>query len=110
MLRDIGEHESARSEYEEALSHNPKYVPARVLLGVTLFALGHRADAEQAWKTALEHDPDNKLAQMYLRMIHGNTLQSLPPPRPNVSSMEEVFRLAESRPDIQAPPPDKVDE
>jgi tetratricopeptide (TPR) repeat protein len=106
VLRDMGELGPARREYEEALKSNPNYAPARVLLGVTLFSLGQREEAEKQWAQALATDPSNKSAQMYLRMVRGNTLRSQPPPRPSTNEMERIS-LADSRPDIQAPPPDK---
>jgi tetratricopeptide (TPR) repeat protein len=79
VLRDLGDLEGARAEYEEALAHNPRYVPARVLLGITLFTLGRRPEAEQQWEKVLETDPQNKSAQMYLRMVRANALRPSAP-------------------------------
>jgi tetratricopeptide (TPR) repeat protein len=105
----MGELDAARREYEETLKYNPKFTPARVLLGVTLFSQGKNADAERAWEEALAQDPDNKSAGMYLRMVRGNALKTTPPTRPNIGEMDS-FSLAESSPYIEAPPPDKLDD
>jgi cytochrome c-type biogenesis protein CcmH/NrfG len=43
-------------------------VPARVLLGVTLLSLGEADAAAEEWRKALEVEPDNVPARMYLRI------------------------------------------
>ena len=48
----------------------PSYLPARILLGVTLLAQGDLDRAEAAWNGALEIDPTSTVAKMYLRMLH----------------------------------------
>jgi tetratricopeptide (TPR) repeat protein len=68
LYRDAGDLPRAREQYEAAKSANPKYVPARVLLGVTLFSLGDSTAAVGEWREVLEIDPENKSAQMYVRM------------------------------------------
>ena len=68
LYRDAGDLQRAREQYEAAKSANPKYVPARVLLGVTLFSLGDSTAAVAEWREVLEIDPENKSAQMYVRM------------------------------------------
>ena len=68
LYRDAGDLARAREQYEAAKSANPKYVPARVLLGVTLFSLGDSTAALGEWREVLEIDPENKSAQMYVRM------------------------------------------
>jgi tetratricopeptide (TPR) repeat protein len=69
LYRDAGDLQRAREQYEGAKSSNPKYVPARVLLGITLFSLGDNAGALVEWRDALGIDPENKSAQMYVRML-----------------------------------------
>ena len=69
LYRDAGDLARAREQYEAAKAANPKYAPARVLLGVTLFSLGDSAAAVSEWREVLEIDPDNKSAQMYVRML-----------------------------------------
>jgi Flp pilus assembly protein TadD len=74
LYRDAGDLPRAREQYEAAKNSNPKYVPARVLLGITLFSLGDSAGALHEWRDALDIDPENKSAQMYVRMLetHSN--------------------------------------
>jgi tetratricopeptide (TPR) repeat protein len=69
LHRDGGNLVMARQCYEAARAANPKYVPARVLLGVTLLALGASELAVVEWREALALDPENKSAKMYLRMV-----------------------------------------
>jgi len=69
LYRDAGDLVRAREQYEAAKNANPKYVPARVLLGVALFSLGDSAGALTEWQESLAIDPDNKSAQMYVRML-----------------------------------------
>jgi tetratricopeptide (TPR) repeat protein len=73
LYRDAGDLPRARAQYEGAKSSNPKYVPARVLLGITLFLLGDNPAAMHEWREVLDIDPENKSAQMYVRMVetHG---------------------------------------
>jgi tetratricopeptide (TPR) repeat protein len=66
--RDMGDLAFAREAYETACKTAPRYVPARVLLGVTLLALGLPDEAIGAWREALSIEPENKSAKMYLRM------------------------------------------
>jgi tetratricopeptide (TPR) repeat protein len=65
VYRDMGVHDAAIIEFEHAKRIRPDYVPARIHLGVTLFSLGRR-DAAIA---VLATDPDNKSAQLYIRMV-----------------------------------------
>ncbi|WP_437810579.1 tetratricopeptide repeat protein [Sorangium sp. So ce1078] len=68
MYRDAGNLALAREHYAAARDANPKYAPARVLLGVALHALGASELAIAEWREALAMEPDNKTAKMYLRM------------------------------------------
>lgn len=69
LYRDGGELKLALEHYSFACAANPAYVPARVLLGVTLLAMGSANEAVAEWNQALAIDPHNKHAQMYLRMV-----------------------------------------
>ncbi|AUX47238.1 hypothetical protein SOCE26_087500 [Sorangium cellulosum] len=69
MYRDAGNLALAREHYTAARDANPKFAPARVLLGVALLALGAADQAIAEWREALAIDPDNKMAKMYLRMV-----------------------------------------
>ena len=69
FYRDSGSLASALEHYSAARNANPKYVRARVLLGVTLLSLGHPEEAAAEWSEVLAIDPDEKSAKMYLRMV-----------------------------------------
>jgi tetratricopeptide (TPR) repeat protein len=80
LYRDGGDLQRAREQYEAAKNANPRYVQARVLLGVTLFSLGDSAGARHEWNEVLAEDPENKSAQMYVRMLetHGAPQEDKP--------------------------------
>ena len=69
LYRDDGNLPLARRCYEAARTSNPRFVPARVLLGVTLLTLGSADEAITEWREALSIEPDNRSARMYLRMV-----------------------------------------
>jgi tetratricopeptide (TPR) repeat protein len=73
LYRDAGDLPRARDQYETAKNVNPKYVLARVLLGVMLFSLGDSPGALNEWREVLAIDPDNKSAQMYVRMLESQS-------------------------------------
>lgn len=79
LYRDSGELDKAREQYAAAKEANPKFVQARVLLGVTLLSLGDIAGALEEWRTVISMDPNNKSAQMYVRMVE---IQTRPGPNP----------------------------
>jgi tetratricopeptide (TPR) repeat protein len=71
LHRDDNNLTAARQCYEAARAQNPTFVPARVLLGVTLLALGATEEAAAEWREALTLEPENRSAKMYLRMVEG---------------------------------------
>jgi predicted negative regulator of RcsB-dependent stress response len=71
LYRQQGDLEAARFELEEAVDSKANYVPAHVALGVVLLALNQKERAMDRWRAALEIDPENKAAAMYLRMTEG---------------------------------------
>lgn len=83
VLRASGDLRGAVHQFEQAIRHNAKYVPAYVSLGVTLFALGRPTDARAQWERAIEIEPENRNAQMYLRMLEQAPLTPsvMPPPK-----------------------------
>jgi tetratricopeptide (TPR) repeat protein len=82
LYRDAGNLALARDHYEAARAANAKFVPARILLGVTLLSLGLTDGAVAEWRDALAIDPDNKSAKMYLRMVETQRNSRRPPPPP----------------------------
>ena len=67
IYRDMGNLAFAREAYEKAMEAAPRYVQARVLLGVTLLAQGLTDQAIGEWREVLTIEPENKAAKMYLR-------------------------------------------
>ncbi|MCP4676116.1 MAG: tetratricopeptide repeat protein [Deltaproteobacteria bacterium] len=67
--RDAGDLEAACDEFEKVKVEKPNYLPARISLGVTYFALDERELAKKEWEAVLELDSANKTAGMYLRMV-----------------------------------------
>lgn len=94
LHRDGGNLPMAREHYATACTVNPKFVPARVLLGVTLLALGHTDEALAEWKAALAIDPANKNAQMYTRMAEAQKAQKAQ----KAANAAHTKRAAESSP------------
>lgn len=82
VYRQLLDLAAARFELDEALRIKPSYVPARNALGVVLLVLGERQAAITEWQRALQNEPDNKSAQMYLKMAQNPPVRSDPPPRP----------------------------
>lgn len=84
LYRDEGNLALAREHYQAARDANARYVPARVLLGVTLLSLGEIDAAEGEWRSVLEIEPENRAAKMYLRMVEAQKSsrgRTAPPPR-----------------------------
>lgn len=71
LYRQQGDLDAARFELEEAVDARPAFVPAHIALGVVLLALGDKDKALVRWRRALEIDPENKAAAMYVRMTEG---------------------------------------
>jgi len=67
LYRQQGDLAAARFELEEAIQHRPTYVPAHTALGVVLLQAGDPDGARSQWRRALELDPQDKAAGMYLR-------------------------------------------
>ena len=86
LYRDDQNLALARRCYEAACAANPRFAPARVLLGVTLLSLGAPDEATAQWTEALAIEPDNRSAKMYLRMVEaqrsGRAAQTAPPEEP----------------------------
>jgi tetratricopeptide (TPR) repeat protein len=85
LYRDDGNLPQARRCYEAARAANPRFLPARVLLGVTLLSLGAIDEAVAEWREALTIEPDNRSARMYLRMVEAQKSarggqSTVPPP------------------------------
>lgn len=80
LYRDSGEPSRAREQLELARAANPQYAQARLLLGVMMLSAGDLEPAAAEFETVLEKDPDNKGAQMYLRLVKSRLASSERPP------------------------------
>jgi tetratricopeptide (TPR) repeat protein len=69
VYRDMGMYNAAVAEFEHAKRLRVDYVPARINLGVVLYSLGRRDEAIAEWQAVLDHEPTNKSATLYLRMV-----------------------------------------
>lgn len=67
--RDKGMNDKAIEYFKEAKSINPNYPPAAVNLGVTYYSMSKFDLAETEWLEVLRKQPENKTAEMYLRLI-----------------------------------------
>jgi lipoprotein NlpI len=76
LHRDSGRPERAREQLELARAANPHYAQARLLLGVMMLSGGELEGAAGEFETVLERDPDNKGAQMYLRLVKSRLASS----------------------------------
>jgi len=70
-LEAVGQHEAALSAYRAAAEYWPLSSSALFVLGNAYYAAGDRIEAEQSYRLALEHEPDNpavlnNLAQVLL--------------------------------------------
>ena len=68
-LKDAGEIDSALAELKLAKTMRPGYLPARISLGVTYLAMNDKLSAKNEWKEVLDIDPENKTANMYVKMV-----------------------------------------
>ena len=69
LLRDQGDIKEAIIQFKRVLETRSDYVPALISLGTSYYALGDKKNAEAQWARAVELDPENRSAGMYLRMI-----------------------------------------
>ena len=76
LYRDAGQATRAREQLELAREANPGYAQARVLLGVMMLSGGELEAAEAEFETVLAQDPDNKGAQMYLKLVKSRLASS----------------------------------
>ena len=68
-LREMGALPAAVRELERVRRETPKYVPARLSLGLAYQALGRVDEAREEWDAALTYDAENKPARMYLASL-----------------------------------------
>jgi tetratricopeptide (TPR) repeat protein len=67
-LRENGRTHDSLAEFKQVLKEKTTYAPALIQLGVTYYTLDKANDAKNAWRKALECEPENEYAKMYLRL------------------------------------------
>lgn len=72
----------AIQELQQLKSENPRFLPARVQLGLLHYSQGNVLDAEIEWESILEVDPQHREALAYLEMAQGARVSSQDVPRP----------------------------
>jgi tetratricopeptide (TPR) repeat protein len=75
VYRDMGDAGAAQRELGIVKTTNPKFIPARVALGLVLFSLGRRDDAIREWEAVLAMEPTHKAAAVYLHMVRDDSVQ-----------------------------------
>ncbi len=75
-LAKLGDRPAAIAFLRQTLNQHPGCVEAKIQLGILLHAQQQVREAQREWKDALNLDPSNKQAQMYLEMV------DLPAPPP----------------------------
>jgi tetratricopeptide (TPR) repeat protein len=68
-LRAAGDVAGAVEELARVKAEKPRYLPARLHLGMAHFSAGRHDRAEREWREVLELDRDNKFAKTYLAML-----------------------------------------
>ena len=83
MYRDTGDQLRASQCFQAAKQANPHYVPGRLALGTLLLSAGESEAARREFETVLEVEPDNRLAQTYLKLLQNTPRASIPPAAQN---------------------------
>src|SRR5215470_17812301 len=103
VLRDSGDAVGAARELEIVKTTQPRYLPARLALGTTLYMLGRRDDATREWEAVLGVDPDNKAAKLYLSMAReGGDVATVPrevPISPSEATLDDILAGYRDDPD-----------
>lgn len=67
----------ALDELVRLKSEHPKYMPARIALGVFYYGNGRILEAQNEWQTVLSQEPNNKAAGTYLDLSNSATETTL---------------------------------
>ncbi len=59
----------AMQELQQLKKENPRFVPARLQLGMLQYSQGNVLDAELEWEAVLDIEPDNREVHSYLEML-----------------------------------------
>ena len=79
LYRDAGDQLRASHCFLAAKQANERYVPGRLALGTLMLSSGETEAARREFETVLEIDPENRLANTYLRLLQSTPRTSVPP-------------------------------
>lgn len=68
-LLHLGDLEGAEEQLQTALAGNPRYVPARLNLGLVHYRRGNLTQSATEWEECRSLDPDNPQLRAYLAML-----------------------------------------
>lgn len=71
--REMKDYPNAVRELTEAVRINEAYIPARIQLGLTFYAMGLLEKARAEWGRVLEKNPEDKLARMYMSLLSAHS-------------------------------------
>ncbi len=77
VLYDQGKKEQALKELEDIKRSRPDYLAARINLGVAYYSMGKIEDALKEWRQVLDEEPENRKAQMYIRLVEAKSKESV---------------------------------
>lgn len=69
VYRDMKDFNNSLKELNEAVALNENYTHPRVQLGLTFYTMGDTERAKAEWLKALEKNPEDKMANMYLTLL-----------------------------------------
>ena len=75
-LLQLGDLEAAAEELTRVLQGNPRFLAARLNLGLVHFRKGLLDAASQEWELCREQQPDNPQVRAYLEMLERKTLET----------------------------------
>jgi tetratricopeptide (TPR) repeat protein len=68
-LLAVGETDLAAAELRTVLDGNPRFLSARMNLGLAYYRLGHPERARREWELSYTQDPENPQVRAYLAML-----------------------------------------
>jgi tetratricopeptide (TPR) repeat protein len=79
-LLQLGDLDGAEEQLQTALSGNPRYIPARLNLGLVQFRRGQVDDARRNWRECGDLEPSNPQVRAYLAMLYPEHETAAAPP------------------------------
>jgi len=77
-LRENQQLKDSLGELQAAVKTDPKYLHAKIQLGVTLFSMGKTNEAKKFWAEVLKKDAANEFAKMYLKLAEKDAAEVKP--------------------------------